>query len=812
MRVAIMSPLALAHSGRVQARIVVPTPATPQEEYAAEELRRHLLAMLGAEMSVRYHYPTDAPTVFINDRVAAEAAGIDVAGLALGPEAFHLETRDGNLYVLGGGARGVLYGVYDLLEMLGCRWFAPDVTRIPRVERVELPPLCKTEGPAFEFRDHFNWCVRDPIWWVRNRMNGGYTPTPDYLGGHIAYGLFVHTLEQLLPPEEFFAAHPEYFSLVQGQRRYQMAQPCLTHPHVLRIVTERVLAEMRAKPQDTIFSVSQNDWRNPCECPDCAAIVAREGSQAGPILHFVNQVAEATSKVFPEKIIDTLAYDYTLEAPRHVIPHPNVRVRMCPIRCCQAHGFGACDHPESLRNLRALEDWSHVTNLLYIWHYCTNFHHLLLPMPDLDELHANINLYHRHGVHGVFIQGEGADDKWFESGTLRGYVISKLLWNPAQPVWPLVDEFLDGFYGNAAPYVRQYLDIFHDRVRHDLTCHPSCFDYPTIALYQGDILERADAPLAAGEKLVHGAERHRLQMLRNGLTYARLFRNGCRYHRDGDVYRNEATPADVRAFDRMVRSMRAAGQPHFEERWPDGASEVKLRNRLQAHRIACLRDGEQSVAVVPTLGGHLLEWQAFGRQWLAAPDASLPWQVHPLQDGYEEVASLDIFTPLGWSEPYRASQSAEGLSMTVALALGLRMTRVYHWQDGVLRIDSTLENGDTVERPLGWWGGFHWQLPADAQLRFRSASGEQVIPWAELADGWYPDMLLEGTRLPQGEIRVEMPEYVITQRFQGEAIIRAIVGKVAADHVLCLSLRTEIAPLQPGERIHVAQEVRIARR
>lgn len=237
------SPLLLAQGGNPLMKIVLPAGASAPEEFAAEDLRRHLHQLAGATPMMRISFPADAPTIFVNDQAAAEAAGIDVAGLALGAEAFHQETRGGNLYLLGGGPRGVLYGVYDLLESLGCRWFAPEVSVIPQRRRVELPALCKTGAPAFEFRDTYNWEACDPLWWVHNRLNGQFTPVPGYLGGQVSYGLFVHTFYVLVPPGEFFATHPEYFSLLNGKRTWERGQLCLTNPEVLRIVTERVLSK-----------------------------------------------------------------------------------------------------------------------------------------------------------------------------------------------------------------------------------------------------------------------------------------------------------------------------------------------------------------------------------------------------------------------------------------------------------------------------------------------------------------------------------------------------------------------------------------
>jgi hypothetical protein len=52
-----------------------------------------------------------------------------------------------------------------------------------------------------------------------------------------------------------------------------------------------------------------------------------------------------------------------------------------------------------------LANWDKVTDSLYIWHYNTNFANYLLPLPDLEELAADIPLYKRSGVKGVFMQG-----------------------------------------------------------------------------------------------------------------------------------------------------------------------------------------------------------------------------------------------------------------------------------------------------------------------------------------------------------------------------------------------------------------------
>ena len=73
-----------------------------------------------------------------------------------------------------------------------------------------------------------------------------------------------------------------------------------------------------------------------------------------------------------------------------------------------AHPFEGCRHDAYfMDNLRA---WSEITNQLYIWHYNTNFHHYLAPCPDFDELAADIPMYQRHGVVGIFLVFDGPND------------------------------------------------------------------------------------------------------------------------------------------------------------------------------------------------------------------------------------------------------------------------------------------------------------------------------------------------------------------------------------------------------------------
>ena len=119
-------------------------------------------------------------------------------------------------------------------------------------------------------------------------------------------GYYVHTFNRLVPWQEYFATHPEYYAELNGKRIID--QLCLSNPEVLKLTIAKLKEAILAEPEKKYWSVSQNDNFSYCQCENCKKIIAEEKSPAGPVIRFVNEVA----KHFPDKIISTLAYQYSL--------------------------------------------------------------------------------------------------------------------------------------------------------------------------------------------------------------------------------------------------------------------------------------------------------------------------------------------------------------------------------------------------------------------------------------------------------------------------------------------------------------------
>ena len=451
--------LEIAAHGKPDIIILCQPGATPAEQTAARELVSYLQQITGATFQIEDASVTNIPkrAIVVGSGPVAQTLFPEIVLNQLGPEEFVMRTKGQRLLLAGGRPRGTIYAVYHFLqEECGVRWWTPWATKVPHHATLRIPDLDKREKPAFEYREPFWFTAFDPLWKVRNGANGEHQPIPAELGGCIKYKGFAHTFYQLVPPKKYFSAHPDWFSLINGKRTADHAQLCLSNPELRDFVVDRVRQWLRQSPDAQIVSVTQNDCQGACQCTNCQAIDRAQGSPSGSMIAFVNYVAEVIAPEFPNVAVDTFAYQYTRHPPKTLRPRPNVIVRLCSIEC----NFRApLDNRSNAAFLADLQGWSKICHRLYVWDYVTDFSDYLLPHPNWFVLGANLRLFQKYGVKGVFeegaYQGYGA-----EMGELRAWVLAQLLWNPQQDDRALIQEFLNGYYGKAAAKpIRRYLDL-----------------------------------------------------------------------------------------------------------------------------------------------------------------------------------------------------------------------------------------------------------------------------------------------------------------------------------------------------------------
>ena len=690
---AFAAPVTLVSGGQSTYSICVGQPASASERRGAEEFQRFIFEMSGVRLPLVTEEQARGDLVLIGQGRRTGALG------NFGPEEFLLKTSGRNLIIAGGRQRGTLYGVYTLLEKLGCRWFARDVSRIPRMATVVVPSLDERHKPAFEYREPFFTEAFDKDWAARNKTNGDHSQLDESTGGKVQYYPFVHSFYAMIPPEKYFKDHPEYFSLIDGKRRVERGQLCLTNPEVLRLGIEAVERWIREHPEATILSVSQNDWEGWCECENCRRVEQEEGGEhSGPVLRYVNALAAEIGKRHPDKLIDTLAYWYTENPPAKARPRPNVRIRLCPIGACEAHPYEKCErNAYFMRNLRA---WSKITSQLYIWHYNTNFSHYLMPFPDFDELIADIPMYKRHGVVGLFMQGAYPPNGGGENAELRSYVMARLLWDTNADARAAIDEFHEAFYGKAARPMRAYFDLLHEQVRGGQ--HIWIFTVPSYSpafLRQARELFRQAEEAAAGDQAVL----QRVRKARLSIDYVDLL-NARQFEVRGSWYEPAALLPLRERFAAFMNEVRGFGITSLHEGRDLKWDESEFLTRTKPYRIATLESPVLRLDVAPELSGRVIRLldRETGTDLLRQTDAG--------ERGYPNVGGLAAFVypdfhGSAWES--RWTWEGEGV-LRGTTSNGLELLREIRVNGARVRVRTTVTNrsGGAIEMAIQDRGEF----------------------------------------------------------------------------------------------------------
>jgi hypothetical protein len=434
-------------------------------------------------------------------------------------DGFRLVTDKGKLFISSGGDKGSIYGVVTLLEKyFGVSYYAANAYTLSKTSTLTVPQLNCVENPAFRYRQSQNYALhKDPVYKLWFRLED---PQDAFVSGY-----WVHTFSKLLPVSEYGKSHPEYYSLINGVRRPGSAsQLCLTNPDVFEIVTHRVDSIFKANPGVKMISVSQNDGNDTyCTCPSCRALDEQEGGPTGSLIHFINKLA----KRFPDKEFSTLAYQYTMQPPKHIKPLPNVNIMLCNIDCRRE--VPLTDNVSGRKFVEALEGWAQISDNLFVWDYGINFDNYLVPFPNFPVLQKNIQLFKKNHATMHFSQVAGSLGGDFSE--MRTYMVSKLMWNPELNADSLMRSFMDGYYGAASPFIYQYEKLLEGALlgsKADLWIYDTPVSHKDGMLNENcrkrynELFDQAEAAVAGDEELINRVRMARLPLQYSDLEMARI--------------------------------------------------------------------------------------------------------------------------------------------------------------------------------------------------------------------------------------------------------------------------------------------------
>ncbi len=445
---------------------------------------------------------------------------------------FILATQSNQVFIYAATDKALLYATYEWIERyLKCRKLGAGPAYCPSLSTITMEgDMMDIQMPAFEYREVYYPYEEDEeyMWWHKI-----HTINKDW-------GLWGHTFNKIIAAKQYFTTHPEYFSLINGKRK--PVGLCLTNASLKKEFISILKEKMENNPSATYWSVSPEEGIEYCTCNACNSVVKKKGTTA-LLLYFINTIATA----FPDKKIVTLAYEQTSEPPENISIRNNVYIMLSDIEVYRHQPLSTSKSAAIFR--KRLEGWRAITSNIFIWDYVTQFTNYLAPFPNIQTLQPNIQFLQSY-IKGIFEQGSG--ETVSENSALRSYLLAKWLWNPSLNRDSLQQDFLQHYYGKAAPCINQYVSMLEDALMKtkatlDIYGNPidakNTFLSPTYIDTYSQVLDKAEALAEGNDYAVKHITEARIPLEYTVLQQARYYGLDLYgiFEKEGDTYKVKPT-------------------------------------------------------------------------------------------------------------------------------------------------------------------------------------------------------------------------------------------------------------------------------
>ncbi len=487
--------------------------AVTGEKLAAEEIQIHIEKMSGIRLEIiTAGDPLDGRLPVFVGSAADRALDEEIRKRSNDPGSFALVVEDNGIMVRGLSPSGTLFGAYELLEQIGVRWFMPGELGlvIPESDSVQIKKQRIIQVPSFKARRLQG--VRAIEWERRMRLGGPYFPASHGVPG------FGHR-----ESEKLFTRHPEYFSLIDVQRKAR--QLCLSNPEVLGIAVASTKEYFRSHPETDIMGIGANDGRGFCECENCRAL---DGGDYDPFGHsssmtdryiwFFNQILEEIKDEFPDKRLGFYAYSVYNRPPVKVIPNPRLVPAIALITLCRLHGMDNPICPEKSYEQWIIQEWGKLVPEVYYRGYWFNLADPGLPFFMFERIKREVPLGKQLGIAGWRVE---SPYEWAASAPSR-YIACKLMWDHTADVTALMRDFYEKFFGPAARPMQRYVELMSEALFRADYHTGSSWDMPHI--YSPAIRAEARRALQQAAELASDSPYHkRVWMYARSLDYLDAF-------------------------------------------------------------------------------------------------------------------------------------------------------------------------------------------------------------------------------------------------------------------------------------------------
>jgi hypothetical protein len=428
---------------------------------------------------------------------------------------------DGRVITLiaGGSRVGTLYGVYDLLHRMGCRWFGPESFHEEIPEAEWKPAFDAAEKPAFAIRGFYVYEKRGGpefwLWMARNRLNywgisandvpllrklgirlacGSHDAPWRFLGPDLPYpydharfqGDEDRPKDPYAPSDPFqgdknqdsklsyVEAHPEWYPWVDGKRipgveqwggtNFCTSNADATEEFTKNYVNALVEGDYRGCDVVNFWALDGGKW---CQCPACQAEGTATDRYLRLVYHFDRQVKKAQREKRLNHPVEVrfLAYADVVEPPSRPLPgdfdYLTCAATFYPISRCYVHEFDEPKCPRNANYQRLLHGWlldpdRHYRGQIEIGEYYNVSRYKSLPLCLMHVMAHDIPYYHKSGAR-YFQYMHVTTGRW-GSKSLTNYQMARQVWDIQTDCEALWSDYFARRYGPAADVMRQFYE------------------------------------------------------------------------------------------------------------------------------------------------------------------------------------------------------------------------------------------------------------------------------------------------------------------------------------------------------------------
>ncbi len=443
--------------------------------FAAEELVTYL-NRIGLEAKV-----TDEPG---EESILLKAVVGDGQG-------FSIHEDGKQVTISGDGRKGLLYGVYELLEAQGIRWYSPWDEYVPeKVEALQIPECKHYEptmylGRGFEFEGPLKDSAQLFLWMARNKMNMAAYRANTWkfqrkLGMEFKAG--GHIFEKILDPDKatetgqtMLEAHPDWY----GQREDEITtdnalhvQFCMSNTDLMEYLFQHLLERMQTiwAEADRLDIWGFDTWGGTCQCEKCKAL----GNGTDQTLNFFSylrtRIDEETEKgvlKYPVRMV-FCSYEGTtsLLPPEKKVPE-NLKtsgdyVAFAPILRCYEHEMHSEECCYNSYYDKVMTAWQDMPMMILEYYNVSKFEDLSLLFAD--KIEKDLKYYAQIGITGMTYMHLPMLEWGMRTQTQ--YLFAKLSWDKNEDVSKLLEKYFIDLYGPFADTARKAYSLVEEASKH----------------------------------------------------------------------------------------------------------------------------------------------------------------------------------------------------------------------------------------------------------------------------------------------------------------------------------------------------------